>query len=199
MDYFREVERKGGVVDEGGRGKDEGGRELLVNGKLQDGKSCEKVCARGMARGNKMVEPNDKVAQRGDEKQGRNNNGEIHQLLARAKLGAERVCAKAKAQLDEQVPMNNKIAQRGDDVTELEEGVLQQLEAIQLEAEKLRVKMQGQWIETGEEGMEEWEVLDGVFDEEGWIDVSIEQKIGSGWAMVRRTVPSVGEDGGDGA
>ena len=124
---------------------------------------------------------------------------EIVELSATVKLEAEKLSAKWKAQGVNCIEVNKKMQRVVEGKKGLAKGVLVQLEAMQMEAEKLRVRMRAQWDEGREEGMEDWELLDGEFAEEGWVDVSHELMIREGWARILRTVRSGGEWEGEGA
>lgn len=99
------------------------------------------------------------------------------EVLASGKMGA-----RAKARV-----------KRGDGRCGLGKTMAEELEAIRMDAEMMRVGMEGKGDESGEGGMGDWEVLEGDVVEEEWVDVWDEWKIG-GWAKVRREVRSGRED-----
>ncbi|KAA6415785.1 MAG: hypothetical protein FRX48_00503 [Lasallia pustulata] len=99
------------------------------------------------------------------------------EVLASGKMGA-----RAKARV-----------KRGDGRCGLGKTVAEELEAMRMDAEMMRVGMEGKGDESGEGRMGDWEVLEGDVVEEEWVDVWDEWKIG-GWAKVRREVRSGGED-----
>lgn len=160
---------------------------------------ARELSAKAEMDGTETVEASSKIEQRGNGQQDCEKSDLEKEWRRRLMVAADSYCAKAMAQLKEQARPNKGVTQSGDGKTGLQRKRLEHVE-VMLPAEKnVRVEWDAQQQESREKGVEEWEVLDGAFDEEEWVDVWNERPAGDRWTMVRRTVLSGGKGEDDGA
>lgn len=178
------------VVDRGdGKGRC-GNEDVDMEGeKLKAGK----MSAEAKIEGTESMELDSKMEQSGAGKQECERSEEEHQRRARAKLALDISRAKAVVQSKKRAQANKRSTQTGDEMPGLQKKRLEHDEVIMPAPKKVRVNGDALQEESREEGMGEWEVLDGAVEEEEWVDVSSERTAGNRWAMVRPTVLRSGE------